>query len=101
MNSAVREIQDDLLKQVEYFKEIGKPLESKRIEERVEYDLEMMKELGYGRDYTYSHSYDGNFKEQQYLPDALKTAIYYHPTENGEEKTIRERLNHWWKTKKR
>jgi excinuclease ABC subunit B len=47
MNSAIRQIQDDLVKQIDYFKEIGKPLEAKRIEERVEYDMEMMKELGY------------------------------------------------------
>jgi len=47
MNSAIHEIQDDLVKQIEYFSEIGKPLEAKRIEERVEYDMEMMKELGY------------------------------------------------------
>lgn len=47
MNEAVWEIQQDLVKQVEYFKEIGKPLEAKRLEERTLYDLEMMKELGY------------------------------------------------------
>ena len=47
MNAAIRNIQDDLVAQVEYFKEIGKPLEAKRILERVEYDMEMMRELGY------------------------------------------------------
>lgn len=47
MNDAVWEIQQDLVKQVDYFKEIGKPLEAKRLEERTLYDLEMMKELGY------------------------------------------------------
>lgn len=47
MNDAVWEIQQDMVKQVEYFKEIGKPLEAKRLEERTLYDLEMMKELGY------------------------------------------------------
>lgn len=47
LHSAIWEIQQDLVKQVEYFKEIGKPLEAKRLEERVNYDLEMMKELGY------------------------------------------------------
>ncbi|KAA3653271.1 MAG: excinuclease ABC subunit UvrB [Bacteroidetes bacterium] len=47
MNEAVWEIQQDMVKQVEYFKEIGKPLEAKRLEERTLYDLEMMKELGY------------------------------------------------------
>ncbi|MAY83291.1 MAG: excinuclease ABC subunit B [Flavobacteriales bacterium] len=47
MNDAIWEIQQDMVKQVEYFKEIGKPLEAKRLEERTLYDLEMMKELGY------------------------------------------------------
>lgn len=47
LQSAIHEIQDDLVKQVEYYKEIGKHLEAKRIEDRVTYDLEMMRELGY------------------------------------------------------
>jgi len=47
LHSAIREIQDDLVKQIDYFKEIGKHFEAKRIQERVEYDMEMMKELGY------------------------------------------------------
>lgn len=60
MQAAIREIQDDLVKQVEFFREIGKPLEAKRIEERVEYDLEMMRELGYcpGVE-NYSRYFDG------------------------------------------
>ena len=44
---AIKEIQDDLFHQVEYFKEIGKNLEAKRIEDRVTFDLEMIKELGH------------------------------------------------------
>ncbi len=44
---AINQIQDDLIKQVEYFKGIGKFLEAKRLEERTEFDLEMIKELGY------------------------------------------------------
>ena len=47
MNTAISEIQLDLGKQVEYFKSIGKHLEAKRLEDRVTYDVEMMKELGY------------------------------------------------------
>ncbi len=61
----------------------------------------LMKELGYGEEYKYSHNYNGNFVEQQYLPDNLKDKVYYYPTEHGEEKTIRERLLKWWKRKKR
>lgn len=47
LNHAVRLIQDDLVKQIEFFKEHGKVLEAKRIEERTNYDLEMIRELGY------------------------------------------------------
>ncbi|MCO6483310.1 MAG: excinuclease ABC subunit UvrB [Flavobacteriales bacterium] len=47
LNDAIRDIQDDLVKQVEFFNEIGKHLEAKRLDERVNYDLEMMRELGY------------------------------------------------------
>jgi excinuclease ABC subunit B len=47
LQRAIREIQDDLVAQVEYFKSIGKHLEAKRLEERTNFDLEMMRELGY------------------------------------------------------
>ncbi len=47
LQGAIHAIQEDLVKQVEYFKEIGKPLEAKRLEERTEFDLEMIRELGY------------------------------------------------------
>ncbi len=47
LNAAIREIQDDLVAQIEYFKSIGKYLEAKRLEERTNFDLEMMRELGY------------------------------------------------------
>ena len=47
LNSAIRNIQVDLVKQVDFFKEIDKPLEAKRLQERTELDLEMIKELGY------------------------------------------------------
>lgn len=47
MKGAIWEIQQDMVKQVDYFKEIGKHLEAKRLEDRVTYDLEMMRELGY------------------------------------------------------
>ena len=47
IQGAVRDIQDDLMKQVEFFNSIGKPFEAKRLRERTEFDLEMIKELGY------------------------------------------------------
>ncbi|GAA6528072.1 MAG: excinuclease ABC subunit UvrB [Prevotella sp.] len=57
---AIREIQDDLVKQVDYFKEIGDPIKAQRIKERVEYDMEMMKELGHCSGIeNYSRYFDG------------------------------------------
>jgi excinuclease ABC subunit B len=47
LQGAIHSIQEDLVKQTDYFKEIGKPLEAKRLEERTEFDLEMIRELGY------------------------------------------------------
>ncbi|WP_027372918.1 excinuclease ABC subunit UvrB [Chryseobacterium sp. UNC8MFCol] len=47
LNGAIREIQDDMVKQVDFFNSIEKPLEAKRLQERTELDLEMIKELGY------------------------------------------------------
>ena len=47
LNNAIKHIQDDMVNQVEYFRSIGKPLEAKRLQERTEFDMEMMRELGY------------------------------------------------------
>ena len=47
IQNAILQIQDDLVKQVDYFKEVGKHLEAKRLHERTEFDLEMIRELGY------------------------------------------------------
>ncbi|WP_420400367.1 excinuclease ABC subunit UvrB [Flagellimonas sp.] len=47
LQNAIHMIQDDLVKQIDYFKEIGRPLEAKRLEERTNFDLEMIRELGY------------------------------------------------------
>lgn len=57
---AVSQIQDDMMKQCSYFEEIGKPLEARRLKQRVEYDLEMIKEMGYcpGIE-NYSRYFDG------------------------------------------
>jgi excinuclease ABC subunit B len=82
MQLAIRQIQDDLVKQVSFFNEIGKPLEAKRILERVEYDLEMMRELGYcpGVE-NYSRYFDGRvagsrpFCLLDYFPDDFVTII--------------------------
>jgi len=60
INQAIANIQIDLGKQIEFFKSVGKPLEAKRIQQRVEYDLEMIKELGYCSGIeNYSRYFDG------------------------------------------
>jgi len=76
LNNAITHIQDDMVKQVEYFKEIGKPLEAKRLQERTEFDMEMMRELGYCSGIeNYSRYMDGRKPGQRpfclidYFPD--------------------------------
>ena len=59
----------------------------------------MMKDMGYGRDYKYSHNYEGHFEEQEYLPPSLKGRRYYHPGEEGAERQIGQRLRQWWNGK--
>jgi putative ATPase len=61
----------------------------------------LMKDLDYGKDYQYSHDFEGHFADQQYLPDELKDKVYYKPAEIGAEAKIKERLKNWWKNKKR
>jgi excinuclease ABC subunit B len=76
MKNVIVEIQNDLFKQAEYFKAIGKHLEAKRLEDRVTYDIEMMKELGYCSGIeNYSRYIDGRrpgmrpFTLLDYFPD--------------------------------
>ena len=57
--------------------------------------------LGHGLDYIYPHDIEGNFADQQYLPDAIKDRIYYHPTENGRERYMREYLDRCWPSRNR
>ena len=59
-NIAIREIQDDLTKQIAFFEEMGDPIKAQRIKERVEYDMEMIKELGHCSGIeNYSRYFDG------------------------------------------
>lgn len=82
MKDAVREIQDDMFRQVTYYKEIGKFEEAKRLEDRVTYDIEMMRELGYCSGIeNYSRYFDGRkpgsrpFCLLDYFPDDFITII--------------------------
>jgi len=82
INMAVSDIQDDLVRQVTHFNEIGKKEEAKRLEQRVLYDLEMIKELGYCSGIeNYSRYFDGRrpgtrpFCLLDYFPDNFLTVI--------------------------
>lgn len=82
MKSSVIDIQDDLFKQVAYYKEIGKYEEAKRLEDRVTYDIEMMRELGYCSGIeNYSRYFDGRnpgsrpFCLLDFFPDDYITVI--------------------------
>jgi len=61
----------------------------------------LMKEIGYGKDYKYAHSYKGNFVQDNFLPDEIKNKQFYFPSENGQEKNLKERLKALWKGKKK
>lgn len=56
----------------------------------------LMKELGYGKDYKYAHSFKGNFAEQDFLPKEIKNERLYLPQNNASEQKILERLKAWW-----
>ena len=56
----------------------------------------LMQQMGYGKDYKYSHDYEGHFEPQEYLPPELQDRRYYQPGTEGAEKDIAERLRRWW-----
>ncbi|MEF9930867.1 MAG: replication-associated recombination protein A [Bacteroidales bacterium] len=57
----------------------------------------LMKELGYGNDYKYAHSYSGNFVDQEFLPQEAIGSKFYEPQQNQKENEIRKKLNEQWK----
>lgn len=57
----------------------------------------LMKEIGYGKNYKYSHNYQGNFAQQNFMPDELKGQKVYEPGENARENEIKRSLQTWWK----
>jgi len=59
----------------------------------------LMKELGYGEEYKYSHDYSNNFVEQEFLPEAISKKPIYIPGNNSRENSIREFLKNRWKDK--
>ena len=56
----------------------------------------LMKQLGYGKDYKYAHDYKNHFVEQQFLPDEVKDARFWHPQENAQEAKLKERMQMLW-----
>jgi len=61
---------------------------------------QLMKDLGYGKDYKYPHDFPDHLVDQSYLPENLQGRKYYQPTEFGFEREIKKRLE-WWEKKKR
>ena len=59
----------------------------------------LMKELGYGEEYKYSHDFDNNFTSQEFLPDAIANTPIYEPGNNARENGIRDFLKNRWKDK--
>lgn len=59
----------------------------------------LMKQLGYGKDYKYAHSFPGNFIDQEFLPDEIKNTKLYEPGDNVRENEMKNRLRQLWKTK--
>ena len=56
----------------------------------------LMRGMGYGEGYKYSHDYEGHFEAQDYLPPGLSDRQYYEPSDQGSEAAIAERLRRWW-----
>jgi len=59
----------------------------------------LMKNLGYGKDYQYSHSYEDNFSNQEYLPKEISGTKFYDPGQNPREEELRKFLKNLWKDK--
>jgi putative ATPase len=59
----------------------------------------LMKQLNYGKDYSYAHDHAGNFSEQEYLPDEIAGSVFYEPGDNAREAEMRKFLKSRWKGK--
>ena len=59
-----------------------------------------MKELGYGEEYKYAHSYKDHFVQEHYLPEELKEQQFYVPGQNSREEEMRKRLESLWSNMK-
>ncbi len=61
---------------------------------------QLMKDIGYGKDYKYSHDAPDHFIDQNFLPDELKDAVFYEPTDIGREAALRKYLDNKWKKRR-
>jgi len=58
-----------------------------------------MKDLDYGKGYQYSHNYENNFSQQEYLPAEISGSVFYEPGQNAREEELRKFLKLLWKDK--
>jgi len=56
----------------------------------------LMKEIGYGQNYKYAHQYEGNFADEEFMPDKLKNTTFYHPGKNSREDETKKWLSVRW-----
>ena len=89
-NSAYMAI-DEALAAVEESHDLSVPLHLRNA------PTKLMKQLGYGKEYKYAHSFEGNFVDQEYLPDSLSGKAFYQPGNNAKEAQIRQNLAKKWK----
>jgi len=57
---------------------------------------QLMEDLGYAKDYKYAHSFEGNFVDQEFLPDTMASTVFYEPGSNAKEEQIRSRMKILW-----
>jgi putative ATPase len=91
-NAAVAAI-GDALSAVKKYGDLPVPLHIRNAPTR------LMKNLGYGKDYEYSHNYENNFSVQEYLPKEITGTAFYNPGKNAREEELRKFLKHLWKDK--
>ena len=60
---------------------------------------QLIKELGYGKDYEYAHNYEGNFIAHEFLPEEIKGTSFYKPGNNPKENSLKIYLKNLWREK--
>ncbi len=92
-SNAAYEAIDQALAMVKQFGDLSVPLHIRNA------PTKLMKNLGYGKEYQYSHSYEGNFSPQEYLPKEIAGKAFYQPGKNAREEELRKFLKGLWKDK--